>query len=310
VDGEDGLDIAFGSWDGKLSAESSNFREGYNLVLRLEELLKVGKVKEGTELWLFTDNAVSESAFNKGSSKSKLLHELCARVRKAEMAHSLHVHVIWIAGTRMISQGTDGLSRGDLTSGVMAGDDFLSHIPLDKGAFERSAELKDWLEGSLPKRWTWLRTGADWYQLPFDDPLGRYIWAPPPCLADVALEQLCEVKLIHPLTSHVFVCPVLFTGRWRKQFMKAVDVEFGVPVGSPVWMNFCHENLVIGLMCPLLNRSPWAIKRQERTELDKFRRTMFAMLRDGDDAARGNLRKFWNSAWSKAELGVRGSVAW
>jgi hypothetical protein len=92
--------------------------------------------------------------------------------------------------------------------------------------------------------------------------------------------------------------------------MKAVDVEFGVPVGSPVWMNFCHENLVIGLMCPLLNRSPWAIKRQERTELDKFRRTMFAMLRDGDDAARGNLRKFWNSAWSKAELGVRGSVAW
>jgi hypothetical protein len=310
VNGEEGLDIAFGSWDGKLSSQSSNFREGYNLVLRLEELLKSGKVKEGTELWLFTDNSVSESAFNKGSSKSKLLHGLCARVRKAEMAYSLHVHVVWIAGTRMISQGTDGLSRGDLTSGVMAGDDFLSHIPLDKGAFDRSAGLKEWLKASLPKQWTWLKTGADWYQLPFTDPLGRYVWDPPPCLADVALEQLCEVKLIHPLTSHVFVCPVLFTGRWRKQFMKAADVEFGVPVGSPVWIDSCHENLVIGLMCPLLNRSPWAIKRGERTELDKFRRTMFGMLRDGDPAARGHMRKFWNSAWSKAELGVRGSVAW
>jgi hypothetical protein len=74
VDRDEGLDIAFGSWDGNLTSQSSNFREGYNLVLRLEELLKSGKVNRGTELWLFTDNAVSESAFNKGSSKSKLLH--------------------------------------------------------------------------------------------------------------------------------------------------------------------------------------------------------------------------------------------
>ena len=213
VDGDEGLDIAFGSWDGNLTSQSSNFREGYNLVLRLEELLRAEKVKRGTELWLFTDNAVSESAFNKGSSKSRLLHNLCARIRKAEMAFSLHVHVIWIAGTRMIAQGTDGLSRGDLTSGVMAGDEFLSHIPLDQGALERSPALEKWLKLALPNQWTWLETGADWYKLPFDDPTGRYVWAPPPCLADVALEQLCEVKLIHPLTSHVFVCPVLFTGR-------------------------------------------------------------------------------------------------
>ena len=310
VDGDEGLDIAFGSWDGNLTSQSSNFREGYNLVLRLEELLKSGKVNRGTELWLFTDNAVSESAFNKGSSKSKLLHGLCARLRKAEMEYSLQAHMVWIAGTRMIAQGTDGLLRGDLTSGVMAGDVFLSHIPLDQGAFERSLALKDWLKTSLPKQWTWLRTGSDWYNLPFDDPLGRYVWAPPPCLADVALEQLCEVKLIHPLTSHVFVCPVLFTGRWRKQFLKAADVEFGVPVGSLVWKESCHENLDIGLMCPPLHHSPWSVKHSNRTELDKFRHTMFGMLRDGDAAGRSHMRKFWNSAWSKAGLGMRGSVAW
>jgi hypothetical protein len=310
VEGEEGLDIAFGSWDGSLSGQSSNFREGYNLVLRLEDLLESGKVKRGTELWLFTDNAVSESAFNKGSSKSKALHELCARVRRAEMAYSLQVQVIWIAGTRMISQGTDGLSRGDLTSGVMAGDEFLSHIPLNQGAFERSPVLKGWMESSLPKQWMWLETGTDWFTLPFDDPLGRYVWAPPPCLADVALEQLCEVKLMHPLTSHVFVCPVLFTGRWRKMFLKAADVEFGVPVGSSVWEESLHENLVIGLMCPLLCCSPWAVKRLDGADLDKFRHSMFGMLRDGDPAGRSCMRKFWYSAWSKAKLGVQGSVAW
>ena len=310
VEGDEGLDIAFGSWDGNLTSQSSNFREGYNLVLRLEELLRSGRVKRGTELWIFTDNAVSESAFNKGSSKSKLLHGLCARVRRAEMAYSLQVQVVWIAGMRMISQGTDGLSRGDLTSEVMAGDDFLSHIPLNRGAFDRSPALKDWLETALPKQWKWLETGSDLYTLPFDDPLGRYVWAPPPCLADVALEQLCEVKRMHPLTSHVFVCPVMFTGRWRKQLLKAVDVEFGVPVGSPVWEESCHENFVIGLMCPILQHSPWSVKRLGRADLDKFRHTMFGMLRDGDSAGRSHMRKFWNSAWSKAEMGVRGSVAW
>jgi hypothetical protein len=177
------------------------------------------------------------------------------------MTYSLLFQVIWIAGTQMISQGTDGLSRGDLTSGVMAGDDFLSHIPMNQGAFERSPELKEWMEASIPKKWMWLQTGADWFNLPFDDPLGRYVWAPPPCLADVALKKLCEVKLMHPLTSHVFICPVLFTGRWRKMFLKAADVEFGVPVGSPVWGESHHENLVIGLMNPLLSRSPWSVKQ-------------------------------------------------
>jgi hypothetical protein len=42
----------------------------------------------------------------------------------------------------MIEQGTDGLSRGDLFTGVMAGEDFLDYIPLDKGA-EVSPELEE-----------------------------------------------------------------------------------------------------------------------------------------------------------------------
>jgi hypothetical protein len=36
----------------------------------------------------------------------------------------IFIQFVWIAGTRMIWQGTDGLSRGDLTAGVMAGEHF------------------------------------------------------------------------------------------------------------------------------------------------------------------------------------------
>ena len=299
VQGEEGMNIAFGSWDNEVSERSSNFREGYNLVLRLESLLHEGAMARGSELWVFTDNAVAESSFNKGASKSKLLHELCVRLRKAEMAHGLHINMVWIAGTRMIAQGTDGLSRGDLTSGVMAGDSFLSHIPLNLEAFSRSKALQGWLESALPREWCWLKTGEDWFRLPFGDAMGRYVWNPPPALADVALEQLCEKKLMHPFSSHVFVCPLLLTGRWRKQFLKAVDAWFTVPVGSSVWENSCHEPVLVGLMCPLLKHSPWSIKRRSQ-EVDKFRHTMYAMFRDSDPATRSCLRKFWFAAWSES----------
>ena len=102
------------------------------------------------------------------------------------MTHGLHVNMVWIAGTRMIAHGTDGLSRGDLTSGVMAGDSFLSHIPLDHEAFARSMTLLEWLENALPRKWKWLKTGEDWFIQSFDDSLGRYVWNPPPALADMA----------------------------------------------------------------------------------------------------------------------------
>ena len=72
VQGEEGMNIAFGSWDKEVSESSSNFREGYNLVLRLKRLVEEGAMDRGTELWIFTDNAVAESSFNKGASKSKL----------------------------------------------------------------------------------------------------------------------------------------------------------------------------------------------------------------------------------------------
>jgi hypothetical protein len=57
------------------------------------------------------------------------------------MDGSLFIVVVWVAGTRMIAQGSDGLSRGDFFNGVLAGKDFLSFIPLDKGALELSEGL-------------------------------------------------------------------------------------------------------------------------------------------------------------------------
>lgn len=140
-----------GGWEDKIQKESSNFREAHNLILGVEEALRNGELKEGTELFVFTDNKVAESSFNSGSGKSKLLHELVKRLRKCMMLGKLIVHFVWIAGRRMIAQGTDSLSRGDVTSGVMRGEDFLDFIPLNKIAFQRLDVLRPWLLDALPK---------------------------------------------------------------------------------------------------------------------------------------------------------------
>ena len=40
------------------------------------------------------------------------------------MNSDLIIHFIWISGKRMIAQGTDVLSREDLSSGMMSGQKF------------------------------------------------------------------------------------------------------------------------------------------------------------------------------------------
>ena len=44
------------------------------------------------------------------------------------MAWRLMLHVVHVAGTRMIEQGTDGLSRGLLLEEVMTGQDILAFV--------------------------------------------------------------------------------------------------------------------------------------------------------------------------------------
>jgi hypothetical protein len=65
------------------------------------------------------------------------LFSLVLRLRLLEMQAGWKLHVIHVAGTRTIRQGSDGLSRGDLLTGVMAGQSMLSFVPLHLSATER-----------------------------------------------------------------------------------------------------------------------------------------------------------------------------
>jgi hypothetical protein len=291
------LTAQFGAWDLETSRESSNFREAYNLVLRVEQMVEKGELQEGSELFVFTDNFVSERVFHNGSSKSKRLHALVMRLRKLEMEGKVVVHVIWCAGTRMKDQGTDGLSRGDLTGGVMVGDRFLTHIPLNKTVLDRAVEFKAEFEKGFPgNSWKWLDYDG-WFEEAFENDHGCYVWTLPPALADVAMEQMCEVKHVHPYTSHVFLCPALMTARWRKQLLKASDVCLSLLQGSPAWVDKQHELVVCALIGPLLSCRPWKVKSHHWVE--EWRSEVPRMWRQGGSAWRGHMRKFWLGAHSR-----------
>ena len=122
------------------------------MVETVEEEAQNGYLSEG-ELWLFTDNSTAKSCFFREGSSSKLLHELVLRLWRAEMAWRFTLHVVHVAGTQMIEQGTDGLSRGSLLEGVMAGQDMLAFVDVSLMVIQRHRPLLDfvkpWCDASM-----------------------------------------------------------------------------------------------------------------------------------------------------------------
>jgi hypothetical protein len=96
----DKVHVDFGKWmEDVTNNESSNFREAGNLVIQLKRMLKAGKIEEGTEVFVFTDNQVAASTYFWGSAKNSKLHQLILGLRKLEMEGKLIIHFVWIAGT-------------------------------------------------------------------------------------------------------------------------------------------------------------------------------------------------------------------
>jgi hypothetical protein len=114
----DTLHCRFGQWCDAVSEKTSNYRELFNLVCRLEELVEDGTLA-GAEVFIFTDNSTAEQVYYKGNSSSKELYELNLRLHVLEMKGNLILHMVHCAGTRMQCEGADGSSRGDHSTGVM-----------------------------------------------------------------------------------------------------------------------------------------------------------------------------------------------
>lgn len=277
MDPVNGLEIQIGTWNEKGSENSSNFREFGNFVIRLEKEAREGKLR-GAEVFMFTDNATTEAAYHNGTTSSKALFGMVLKLRKLQLLHGAKIHLIHVAGTRMIAQGTDGISRGNLLEGVMTGQKMLSFVPINESALTRSESLLSWIKSwtMVPELkplkeedWFWRGQGLgnetwkniDGLEFPIASNETTFLWAPPPCIADVALEALRKSVHKRPHHCHIFVCPKLMTYKWRKIMLRSCDLSFYVDPGEEHWKTEMYESLLIGIYLPLLPCYPWTFRR-------------------------------------------------
>ena len=175
------------------------------------------------------------------------------------MKEACKIHLSHVSGKRMIAQGSDGLSRGNLAEGVMRGADMKGFIPINKTAFERSPELQEWLTQWTQSECTFLEP-AGWFttsQEIVEDSWevnsegqkwlvtkpGTFVWSPPPVAGGIAMEELRRSRHKSDRSTHVVVIPRMFTTEWRKQLHKAADLVLTLPAGHPAWPAYMHEPL-------------------------------------------------------------------
>ena len=298
--GDNEIEVDFGAWEASaMLGSSSNFRELANIVMKIEDLDRQGRINAETEIFIFTDNVHAEAAFYRGSAKSPEVLHLMFRLHQILMKGNAFIHVVWVAGKRMIAQGSDGLSRSDLTSGVLRGQSMLDYVPLHLSASERQPQgtstLLKRIMGDRFNRALRMEP-QDWFTAPQDTD-GIFIWEPPPCLADVAIYMMSEAWHIRPWNVHVMLIPSLMSGKWRKMLFKISDVICVLPFGDEWWPRESEfEPLTLAFIFPLLHRAPWRIKFEPFfRDQSHYVRTLH---RQSVPFAGHHLCQLWARAWS------------
>jgi hypothetical protein len=159
-----------------------------------------------------------------------------------------------------MAQGTDGLSRGIMTQGVMRGMSFSEFVPLHLNPVERQGmSLVRWVEdwfGSLGS-FLW-SSPEDWFCKAHIEE--HCVWNLAPAAAQAALGKLAKSVHKRPSHTHVVLIPRLMTVYWRKSLNKSCDLVFEVPIETDVWSNTQFEPLIIGICLPLSRHSLWKLR--------------------------------------------------
>ena len=305
--GQENVEVDIGVWSTKIENESTgNWKEFENLVSRIEIRAEKGELSRAM-LIMGTDSAVVEGAVDKGNSSSKELFRLVCRLRKCQMRYGFALFITHVAGTRMIAQGTDGLSRGVLNKGSLATGSVRNYLPVNLTALDRSEELASWLRTWLlpetiflsPEQWFIeaqdLRFKGSVTPREMSVKRGCYLWAPQPCIANVALELLRTARLKRHQSLHVMIIPKLFYAHWRRQFHKAMDLILYLPPRWSFWSQSMHETLIFGFCFPYSRYKPWSCKGTPK--LRELERSVQTLWKGNGLDGRDNLRQFLLAAW-------------
>ena len=301
-----GLSFRVGVWGAADREESSNWKEFTNVVESLEEEAAMGNLSD-SEVFMFTDNSTVEACAVKGSSTSPKLLDLIIRLRSLSTSFGFKLHIFHVSGTRMIAQGTDGVSRGFLGGGIMSGEAMTSFIPIHLSALQRSPSLIEWIRSWSCKdaislsEMDWFdighdidgwEMGLDGFERPVINQGRTYVWSPPPYVADMALSEMRKARIKRQQSTHIVVCPRLCSSLWARHLYKAADIVFEIPAGRSFWGSDLHEPLLIGILFPFLSVKPWQLRSTPK--MFSVARKVRGLCQDDEVDLRNLLRKFWD----------------
>jgi hypothetical protein len=115
------------------------------------------------------------------------------------MKYDLVLHVIWITGTQMIQQETDGLSQGEEMRPAIQGSSLAGIILLHLGALEQSPQVLEWIHSWAGVLYLESPSPEGWYTNSHKQ--GNFLCPPPAA----AVEKLWEAAHISPQCTHIFM---------------------------------------------------------------------------------------------------------
>jgi hypothetical protein len=227
-----------GQWAPTVFAFSSNWKEITTLVLTLDHLSTTDPdAVKGTTLFYFTDNSATYWICQKGSSKHPHLHEQVLKIRALETKMRCQLWVVHVPGKVMITEGTDGLSRGIwitslhkqiprevLLPGIFAPlpfDPILvnSYVQEEIPAYHAA----NGGHHKAPSRWHGRRWDEPWKAEQCFNRLT--VWLPPPEIARDVISFILNCHVEQPEhTSGLFFIPRVLPAAWRGLSRRLIEL--------------------------------------------------------------------------------------
>jgi hypothetical protein len=224
---------------------SSNWKEVSTLRLTLQRAKSKKARVCGCTFFYFTDNIFTYFRVMKGASRAPGLQEVVEDIKLLEAELRCHLEVIHIPGTAIITQSTDGLSRGIWYSPLHRHPP--QHVILHDifAPLSFSSDVGDWArsQAGLPPsvKWHFCHWDASW---DFHIVANRLtIWTPPP---EVAAQLLHFLLLSYveasATTSCLLLIPRILQLRWSR--MSSIIRTVGIYQRSVIPL-YCHSVLTI-----------------------------------------------------------------
>jgi hypothetical protein len=167
-------------------------------------------------VFYFTDNSTTYWIAASGSSRHAELHALIVEIKLLEQKLECSLEVVHVPGLLMITQGTDGLSRGVWMSAL--------HNPVNQQYLTECVFALAPYDPLLVDKYTqWYNLSTSWR---YQDWRQRWdsrecfhwlsVWFPPPKLARQAISFMLEMWVEVPLTtSALFFVPHTLMAFWH-----------------------------------------------------------------------------------------------